>query len=97
MAELVDAVIVVGGKQSGNTRRLAEIVAASGRPTFHVETEAELDCEALAGVRNIGVIAGASTPTWMIKRVIRAIDRISLKTKTESFFKDSVSWHGWWS
>jgi len=78
LAELVDAVVVVGGKQSGNTRRLAEIVAASGRPAFHVETEAELDFEALSEVRNIGVTAGASTPTWMIKRVVRAIDRMPL-------------------
>ncbi|MGA6927410.1 MAG: 4-hydroxy-3-methylbut-2-enyl diphosphate reductase, partial [Desulfosarcina sp.] len=42
LAERVDAVLVVGGGQSGNTRRLAEIAGASGKPTYHVETEAEL-------------------------------------------------------
>ncbi|MBT8338554.1 MAG: 4-hydroxy-3-methylbut-2-enyl diphosphate reductase [Desulfatitalea sp.] len=79
LARQVNAVVVVGGKQSGNTRRLAQIVAASGTPAFHVETEAELDVEALSNFRRIGITAGASTPNWMIKRVMRAIDQLSLK------------------
>lgn len=84
LARIVDAIIVVGGKESGNTRRLAEIAAATGKPAFHVETKAELDQASLASMKTIGITAGASTPTWIIKGVYRAIEQIPLKR-----------WRGW--
>ena len=43
LAETVDVVIVVGGRESGNTRRLAEIARGTGKPAYHIETEADLD------------------------------------------------------
>ena len=70
----VDALIVVGGFNSGNTRRLAQIGQRAGKPTFHVETENELDMDTLKGFSTVGVTAGASTPDWMIQRVV---DRIT--------------------
>jgi len=70
LAKDVDAMIVVGGSNSANTRRLAEISAATGTPTFHVETEDQLDTERVLQFRRIGLTAGASTPNWMIRRVI---------------------------
>ena len=79
MAQNVDAVIVVGGKNSGNTQRLTEIVRAEGKPAYHVETEAELDFDAVAQARTVGITAGASTPSWIIKRVLRAVEQIPLK------------------
>jgi len=77
----VDAVIVVGGKNSGNTRRLAEIVGQTGKPVYHVETEAELDFDDLSRFDTIGITAGASTPTWIIKRIVGAIDQMLLSQK----------------
>jgi len=68
----------VGGKNSGNTQRLAQIVSETGKYAYHVETEAELDLDALSRVQNIGITAGASTPTWIIKRIIRTIDQMSV-------------------
>lgn len=79
IARVADAVIVVGGKSSGNTRRLAEIVKASGKPVYHVETEAELDSGQLARAQIIGITAGASTPSWITKRIIRAVEQIPLQ------------------
>lgn len=76
-----EAVVVVGGKNSGNTQRLAEIVTYVGKPAYHVETEAELDFEALAKVKTLGITAGASTPSWIIKRVLRAVEQIPLKRR----------------
>ncbi len=76
LAQEVDAVVVVGGKNSGNTRRLAEIVREAGKPAFHIETEAELDGNALRPLQSVGITAGASTPTWIIKRVVRALEQI---------------------
>ena len=65
LAEAVDAVIVVGGRNSGNTRRLAEIARESGKPTYHIESETDLDdidTDALVAARHVGITAGASTP-----------------------------------
>ena len=76
LAEQVDAVVVVGGHNSGNTQRLAEIVRQAGKPAFHIETEAELDPTALSKVQTLGVTAGASTPNWIIRRVYRAIESL---------------------
>lgn len=72
----VDAVVVVGGYHSGNTRRLAQISREAGLPTFHIETEKDLDRELLSGMEIVGVTAGASTPNWMIKNVVREIESI---------------------
>lgn len=81
LADHVDAVIVVGGKNSGNTRRLAEIVKSKGKPVYHVETEQELELEKLAEVQTIGITAGASTPNWIIKRILRSVEKIPLNEK----------------
>ncbi len=74
LAAQVDAVVVVGGKESGNTQRIYEVARSTGKPAFHVETEAELDLDALAHFRQVGVTAGASTPNWQIKKVCRALE-----------------------
>jgi len=78
----VDAVVVVGGYHSGNTRRLVQISKEAGLPTFHVETERDLDKEKLATLEIIGVTAGASTPNWMIKNVVKEIEAIQSRRET---------------
>jgi (E)-4-hydroxy-3-methyl-but-2-enyl pyrophosphate reductase len=78
LADQVDAVVVVGGKESGNTRRLAELVRQSGKPAFHVETEAELDPQRMGRYERVAVTAGASTPNWIIKRVFRNLEKVPL-------------------
>lgn len=72
----VDAMVVVGGRHSGNTKRLAEIAAATGIPTFHIETEEELDRERLQDFEIVGVTAGASTPHWLLRRVVHELESI---------------------
>lgn len=79
IAECVDAVIVVGGRNSGNTKRLAEIANRSGKPVYHIETETELDLKRLKSAQCIGITAGASTPNWIIKRVYRALEALPFK------------------
>ena len=79
MTAMVDALIVVGGKNSGNTQRLAEIAAQSGTPTYHIETASDLDVNALSVAETIGITAGASTPNWIINRVVRAVERLPYK------------------
>jgi len=82
LASSVDAIIVVGGRNSGNTQRLFEIAQQTGKPAYHIETEKDLealDTEALAAAQHIGITAGASTPNWIIKRVYRALEALPYK------------------
>jgi len=72
----VEALVVVGGRSSANTMRLGEIADSMGCPVFMVETETELDLAALRQYDCVGVTAGASTPTWMINRVVRTLESI---------------------
>ncbi len=74
LAESVDAMIVVGGRTSGNTQRLAEVAKNAGKTVFHIEEESELDLSDLASSRSIGITAGASTPNWIINRVYRKLE-----------------------
>jgi 4-hydroxy-3-methylbut-2-enyl diphosphate reductase len=76
LCEQVQAMVVVGGKVSANTKRLAEIVEKKGKPVFLVETEEGLDIASLARFDCVGVTAGASTPSWMINRVVQALEAI---------------------
>jgi len=76
LAAEVDAMVVVGGRESANTRRLAEIVAECGKPAIAVETEEDLDPVRLAGLQKVGITAGASTPNWIINRVVRAVEAL---------------------
>jgi (E)-4-hydroxy-3-methyl-but-2-enyl pyrophosphate reductase len=70
LAGEAEAVVVVGGRSSGNTQRLVEIAQATGVPTYHVETEQELDMEVMRRYKTVGVTAGASTPHWLISNVV---------------------------
>jgi 4-hydroxy-3-methylbut-2-enyl diphosphate reductase len=84
LAESVDAVIVVGGRNSGNTKRLVDIARQTGKPAFHIESEADLidvDLTVLTSARQIGITAGASTPNWVIKKVYRALEALLFKRK----------------
>jgi (E)-4-hydroxy-3-methyl-but-2-enyl pyrophosphate reductase len=75
LAEQVDAMIVIGGRDSGNTRRLVDIAQNEcGKTTFWIETEAELSTEDLLRFEKIGVTAGASTPSWIIERVLSYLE-----------------------
>ena len=79
LAGTCDALVVVGGKNSGNTKRLAEI--ASGTvPVFHVETADELDTETIGRYSTVGIAGGASTPNWIIIRVKERLEAISEQT-----------------
>lgn len=73
LARVAEALVVVGGRNSGNTQRLVEISRATGIPTYHVETEQELDLEEMSHYHTVGVTAGASTPHWLISNVVSTL------------------------
>lgn len=76
LAGRVDVMVVVGGHNSGNTNRLAEICTGVNPRTHLVETAAELDESWFAGAELVGVTAGASTPDAQIREVISVIEAI---------------------
>jgi small subunit ribosomal protein S1 len=70
LARQADVVLVVGGRHSANTRRLAQICEQAGARTYHIETCDEVCEEWLRGAEVIGVTAGASTPDTEIEAVL---------------------------
>jgi len=76
LAREVDAMVVVGGRNSSNTNRLAEISRAMGTPTFLIETDDEINAADFSGMNVVGVTAGASTPSWVIERVVERLKAI---------------------
>jgi 4-hydroxy-3-methylbut-2-enyl diphosphate reductase len=77
LAQQVDLMIVVGGRESANTRHLAEVARERGVETFHVESAAEIDGAWLAGHDRIGVAAGASTPDAVIDDVVARLEALA--------------------
>ncbi len=76
LADRVDVMFVIGGRNSANTNRLAELCAGRSVPTHHVEHAGEVKPVTLAGRSRVGITAGASTPHWVIEAVcdrIRAV------------------------
>lgn len=94
MAKEVDAMVVVGGSFSANTKRLKEIIEEMGIPAYLVEEEKDLKDE-LKKYKKIGVTAGASTPNWLINRVVenliemRAVRIWKILWKTLAFLSRS--------
>ena len=76
LADQVDAFVVIGGRNSSNTTRLADICRARCARTHHVEDAQELDPAWFEGCQTIGVTAGASTPEDQIAAVEEALKRL---------------------
>jgi (E)-4-hydroxy-3-methyl-but-2-enyl pyrophosphate reductase len=85
IAENVDCMVVVGGYHSGNTKRLAQVSEEEGTRAYHIETEKEIKKEDFKDMKIVGVTAGASTPNWMIKNVVKEIE--SIKGRNETFLE----------
>ena len=77
LADKVDIIIVVGGKNSANTKHLAELCEERGVPTYHIEGALELNKSWFQGKKLAGVTAGASTPDWIIYTVMKTINALA--------------------
>lgn len=72
IAKRNDVVLVIGGSESSNTKNLYKIASAI-KPSFYVEYKEDLNNLDLSGYKNIGIMAGASTPDWLIEEVAQTI------------------------
>lgn len=84
LCKKVQAIVVVGGRGSANTQRLGQIAEEMGCQVFMAETQEDLDFGVISKFERVGVTAGASTPTWMINRIVRALE--SCHGKGDSLF-----------
>lgn len=84
-----DAMIVIGGKDSSNTKKLYDVCIENCSRTFHIETAQELKKEYYFGANNIGVVAGASTPACIIKEVIKTMTE-TIELNDEMSFEEML-------
>ena len=76
IAREVDFVVVAGGYESSNTRRLAQVVLAQGTPALHIETAEDLPLAELKKYQRIGLTAGASTPKAIVDEIQRVLETL---------------------
>ena len=69
ISKKVDAMIVIGGKSSSNSRKLYEICKSNCKNTYFIQTEKDLDLSVLQSIDDVGITAGASTPKKIIEEV----------------------------
>jgi 4-hydroxy-3-methylbut-2-enyl diphosphate reductase len=67
---------VLGGLDSANTRRLAELCKKYNNQTFHLQNWKELDIRKVSGKNIAGVTAGASTPDWIIAEFVKNLEAL---------------------
>ncbi|MEA3307497.1 MAG: hypothetical protein U9Q34_06910, partial [Elusimicrobiota bacterium] len=87
-----DLVIVVGGRNSANTQRLFKICSKLTKEAIHIEKDDELPSDILNNKKSVFITAGASTPNWMIEKVLEKVRDLSKKEK--SFLAEKLSFLG---
>jgi len=88
LAKKADVVLVIGGRESGNTKRLVEIASSINPRTFWVEREEEIGALDFSNADVVAITAGASTPAWIIKG---AIERVRDKLEARSALRVLVT------
>jgi 4-hydroxy-3-methylbut-2-enyl diphosphate reductase len=76
IARQVDMMLVIGGFNSANTNRLAQICIEIQTQTHHVETAEQIEAAWFTGVSTVGITAGASTPRWIIDEVMERVGQL---------------------
>jgi len=74
LSKKADVMLVIGGKNSSNTKQLFSISQDNCKDSYHIEDEKDLDFSWFEGKKLCGISAGASTPDWIIQNVIDEIE-----------------------
>ncbi len=77
LARTADVVVVVGGRESANTRHLAEVSREAGATTYQIETAEEIQAAWLENCDRVGVTAGTSTPDYVIDAVVARLRELA--------------------
>lgn len=84
LCQQVDIMFVLGGLDSANTRKLAELCKKYNNETYHLQNWRELDTMLLFGKNVAGVTAGASTPEWIISEFVKNLEAFDSKAAIAS-------------
>lgn len=84
LASEVELLYVIGGRHSANSNKLVEVARESCPRAVLIETENEINPDDLRGVARVGVSAGASTPDWMIRRVVTRLRELDRQVNAEA-------------
>jgi len=76
LAGMVDAFYVIGGRHSSNSVKLLGVCREQCEKSFLIETEKEINPADLVGAERVGVTAGASTPEWLIQRIVNRLEQL---------------------
>ena len=76
LSGMVDVFYVIGGRHSSNSVKLLGVCKEQCEKSFLIETEEEIDPTDVAGAERVGVTAGASTPEWLIQRIVKHLEKI---------------------
>lgn len=77
LSGMVDAFYVIGGRHSSNSVKLLGVCKENCEKSFLIETEQEINADDLKGASKVGVTAGASTPEWLIQRIVKHLESIN--------------------
>ncbi len=92
LARRVDAMVVIGGRHSANSRHLAELCRSVCPRVYFIETASELDRTDWRGIQKVGITAGASTPAWIIKEVeTKMCDEIKVEETVQPVPEETVA------
>ncbi len=82
LAGMVDAFYIIGGRHSSNSVKLLAVCKEQCEKSFLIETGDEIDPNDLIGAERVGVTAGASTPNWLIEKIVKHLDAIGRQHTT---------------
>lgn len=88
LAKEVDLMLVIGGRNSSNTGKLFEICKKECNNTYHIETSDELTKNMFRDVKKVGITAGASTPDWILKEVIKKMQDFDNEKVKENTYEN---------
>lgn len=88
IAKVVDLMYIVGGRNSSNTQKLLELSSEYCRNTIKIETADEIKLNDLKNIKNIGITAGASTPSWVIEEVIKKMSTENNNNEEFNFMEE---------
>ena len=84
IAKTVDAMIIIGGRNSSNTQKLYDISKQECENTYYIQTLVDLDLTTFESVSRVGITAGASTPNYIIKEVHSSMAELSFEQMLEN-------------
>jgi 4-hydroxy-3-methylbut-2-enyl diphosphate reductase len=76
LAGMVDAFYIIGGRHSSNSVKLLAVCKEQCEKSFLIETEDEINASDIEGAERVGVTAGASTPEWLIQKIVRHLEAL---------------------